>query len=160
MYGDRLAICGAWHHCRRPGNNLVNISSCRTPLISHRLTTIDRPSTVGVAYSSNANLVTKSPLIGPYCPSCCCSHSESRSRWRSSRSSAATNTDATLTISLPNPTPLPPWCGVPMNMTPYVDNLIERCSSRAPRRAASEWMSACGCQSSMLPKLWKAHSRF
>jgi hypothetical protein len=160
VYGDRLAVCDAWYDCRCPGNNLVSVSSCRTPLISYRFTTIDRPSTVGVAYSSNANLVTKSPLMGAYCPSCCCSDSESRSRCRSNRWSAATNTDATLTISLPSATPLPPWCGVPMNMMPYVDSLIERCSSRAPWRAASEWTSASGCQSSVLLKLWKAHSHF
>jgi hypothetical protein len=160
MYSNRLAVCGAWHDCRRPGNNLAGVSSCRALTISCRLTTIDRPSTVGVAYSSNANLVTESPLIGAYCPSCCCSNSESRSRCRSSRSSAATKTDATLTTSLPRATPLLPWCGVPMNITPYVDSLIERCSARAPWRAASEWMGACGCQSSVLPKLWKAHSGF
>ncbi|KAH8644037.1 hypothetical protein IG631_01501 [Alternaria alternata] len=128
---------------------LVLAAAARTdyliPTISYRLTTIDQPSTVGVAYSSSANLVTKSLLMGAYCLSCCCSDSESRSRCRSSRSSATTNTDATLTISLPSATPLPPWCGVLMNMTPYVDSLIERCSARATWRAVSEWMSACGC---------------
>jgi hypothetical protein len=160
MYSNRLAVCGTWHDCRRPRNNLASVSSCRAPILSYRLTTIDRPSTVGVAYSSNANLVTKSPLIGAYCPSCCCSDSESRPRCRSSRSSVATNTDATLTISLPSATPLPLWCDVPMNITPYVDSLIERCSARAPWRAASESMSAYGCQSSVLPKIGKAHSRF
>ena len=117
-------------------------SSHYARFILEQLTMIDLPSTVGVLYSSNANLVTKSLLIGPYCPSCCCSHSESRSRYCSSRSSAAINTDATLTMSLPSATPLPPWWGVPMNRMPYVDSLTARCSSRAPRRAASEWMSA------------------
>lgn len=29
-----------------------------------------------------------------------------------------------------------------MNMIPYVDNLIDRCSSSAPLRAASEWIRA------------------
>jgi hypothetical protein len=33
-----------------------------------------------------------------------------------------------------------------MNRMPDVDSLIKRCSSRAPWRAASEWMRACGCQ--------------
>ena len=117
-------------------------SSHYAQCIAKQLTTIALPSTVGVAYSSKAYLVTKSLLIGPYCPSCCCSHSESRSRCCSSRSSAAINTDATLTISLPSATPLPPWWGVPINRMPYVDSLIARCSSSAARRAASEWMSA------------------
>ena len=48
----------------------ASASSHYAPFILEQLTIIDLPSTVGVAYVSYANLVTKSPLIGPYCPSC------------------------------------------------------------------------------------------
>lgn len=101
-------------------------------------------------------LVIKSPLIGAYCPSCCWSHSESLSRWWRILSFVVTNMEATLSITCPKCTPLPPWCGVPMNNMPYVVILIDRCSSYAPCRAASEWIKACLCQHSIF---FKACSR-
>lgn len=90
--------------------------------------------------------------MGAYWPSCCWSHFESRSRCWRILSFVVTNMEATLSNSSPRCTPLPPWCGVPMNNMPYVEILIDRCSTNAPSRAPSEWIKAYVCQhSTFLP---------
>jgi hypothetical protein len=60
--------------------------------------------------------------------------------------SVAMNTDAMRSTSSPNWTPAAPWCGDPIKMMPYVESFIDRCSSNAPFRAASEWINACSGQ--------------
>ena len=47
-----------------------------------------------------------------------------------------------------------------MNNMPYVEILIDRCSSKAPSRAASEWIRAYSCQQCMLCNLLKATYTF
>ncbi len=103
---------------------------------------IEWSNMVRAAYSSYANFVTKSSPIGSYWPYCCWSHSESRSRCCNSRLSVAINVDEMFTISFPNCTPLPSWWEVLMNITSYVDNLMDRCSFSALVLAASEWIRA------------------
>ena len=145
---NRLRICKSWNDRRSLGYNL-KLWILRT---SYQviLTMIVFPKATGVGKISYANLVTKSLLIGPYWASCCWSHSESFSRCLIILSSAATNIDATLSRSSPRCTSPAPWCGVPIKNIPYVESLIDRCSSKASRRAASEWIRACVCQHSTL----------
>jgi hypothetical protein len=106
-------------------------------------TMIEWPNTVGVLYSLIRKLshkvsanrpVLAKLLLEPFRVSLQSASSADRRRPR------------TLTphspAAFPSCTPLPPWWGVPMKTMPYVEVLIERCSSSAPFRAASEWMRA------------------
>lgn len=68
--GKLFGVYLAGHYRGCPGNHLLFVSYTHAKE-AWEPTIMEWPRTVGVLYSSNANLVAKSPLIGPYWPSCC-----------------------------------------------------------------------------------------
>lgn len=63
--GKLFGVHLAGHYRRCPGNYLYFVSYIYVKG-AWELTIIEWPRTVGILYSSNVNLVAKSPLIGPY----------------------------------------------------------------------------------------------
>src|SRR3569833_2496209 len=120
---DWLSVRLARHDSRCTRHHLLLLAAV-SPARSRERTMMERPRAIGVSYSSNANLVLKSLLIGPYWPSCCCSQSETRSRCFNSWSFVATNKEAMFSSSFPSWTPLPPWWGGPGGGGPGGGTLI------------------------------------
>jgi hypothetical protein len=124
VYRDRLAGCCAWHEVtdsRRSGHDLA----CQQPpYIDHLILTYhDRLTELRqrcvLFERERSHKVSDQPVL----PQPLLQPLRVRVRCCSRRSSA------------------------PMNRMPWVDSLVVQRFLRAPRRAASEWMSTCVCVS-------------
>lgn len=83
-----------------------------------------------------------SELIELYCTNCILSHSESLSKCSRTAVLVCRNIDATATSTFPHDALSVPWCGVPKNMTPYVDSLMAFRCSLCETSAILEWIKA------------------